>query len=515
MLTHIPIWFPLVIPGFEGALGPALETVFTPAGFAILVIGTLFGFLLGVIPGMSGLIAIALLIPLTYGMDPLTAFMLMTAAYGGSNLGGSLTSILLNTPGASANAATILDGYPMTQQGRSGEAIGASAAASATGALFGIIILVVSIPLVMEVVILFGSSETFWLAIWGLTVIAVIVKGNVISGLVSAGFGVIFALHGRNQMTGTIRFDYGIGFMIDGMKLVPALIGLFAVAEMIRLVSKGGTISKVQIDTIEVGKGKWKGVKSVYTTHKWIFLRSALIGSIIGIIPGVGTTAANYLAYFHAVQTSSNPDKYGQGEIGGVIAPEASNDAKDGTGFLPTLALGIPGSAAMAVILGAFILHGITPGPFLMEENLDLVLVIIISLLMSNVLSSVIGLSLSDYLVRVTRLDVHILVPVVLVIAMYGSYALNNLIYDMFITMFFGILGFIMLKVDMSRVPMILGMVLGPIVAVNFFQALQISRGSYSIFYESGLAKFLIALVLFSLFLPWIRSSINSLIVSD
>lgn len=501
---------PLLLVEMASALGPVLDTVLSLRGLLILLIGTLFGFILGIIPGMSGLIALALLIPLTFGMDALTAFMLLTSAYGGSNLGGSITSILLNTPGASANAATILDGYPMTRQGRAGEAIGASSAASATGAIFGILILVVSIPLVMQVVILFGAPETFWLGIWGLTVISVIVKGNVISGLISAGFGVVFALHGRNQMTGTIRFDYGIGFLVDGVKLVPALIGLFAVAEMIRLIAKGGTIAKADIDT-EIGKGKWKGVKKVYTTHKWIFIRSAIIGSIIGIIPGVGTSAANYLAYFHAVQTSSTPEKYGHGEIGGVIAPEASNDAKDGTGFLPTLALGIPGSAAMAVMLGAFILHGITPGPFLMEENMDLVLVIIVSLLISNVLSSVIGLSLSNHLVKITRLDVNILVPVVLVIAMFGSYALNNLIYDMFTTMFFGILGFIMLKVDMSRVPMILGMVLGPIVAINFFQSLQISRGDYQIFVDSTLSLLLVALVLFSLFLPWIRSSIRTL----
>lgn len=494
--------------GIGDAFAIALETVTDPVNFMLIVLGVLLGMLMGILPGLGGTVTLALLIPLTFGMDPLVAFMLLTAALGGTNFGGSITSILINTPGSSPNAATLLDGYPMARQGRAGEAIGASAAASAFGALFGIIILTASVPVMIQIILLFGPPEVFWLGIWGLTVIAVVVKGGVISGLVAAGFGILFSIHGVNRMTATVRWDYGLTFMRDGMPLVPALIGLFAVAEMIKLVSQGGTIAEDEGQARVTG-GQWTGIRSVYV-HKWLFFRSAFIGAVIGVIPGVGGAAANYIAYFQAVQTSSDPEKYGTGDVRGVIAPEASNDAKDGTGFLPTLGLGIPGSASMAILLGAFVLHGIQPGPLLFRDHLDIVTTIILALLISNFLTSTIGVVTANQLIRVTRVDVRLLAPAVLAIAFFGTYALNNNIFQVFIAMVFGLLGFFMIKAEMSRIPMILGIVLGSIVERNFFRSLQVSRGDYSIFVRSEVAIFLILLVVASLFLPWIRAAIRN-----
>jgi putative tricarboxylic transport membrane protein len=503
-------------PGLGEAFGIAISTVTNPINFVLIVLGVLLGMLMGILPGLGGTVTLALLIPLTFGVDPLVAFMLLTAALGGTNFGGSITAILINTPGSSPNAATLLDGYPLTRQGRAGEAIGASAAASAFGALFGILILTASVPFMLQVILLFGPPEVFWLGVWGLTVIAVVVKGSVVAGLISAGFGMLFSIHGVNQFTATVRWDYGFTFMRDGMPLVPALIGLFAVAEMIKLVSEGGSIAKEDVD-VRISGGQWKGVRAVYD-HKWLFMRSAFIGAVIGVVPGVGGSAANYIAYFQAVQTASDPDVFGTGDIRGVIAPEASNDAKDGTGFLPTLGLGVPGSASMAILLGAFVLHGIQPGPLLFRNELDIVTTIIVSLLISNFLTSAIGIFSANQLIKVTRIDIRVLAPAVLVIAFFGTYALNNNIFQVFIAMFFGIFGFMMVKANMSRIPMILGLVLGIIVEQNFFRTLQISRGEYWIFvgvrrttegalyFDSPLAVFLILLTIASLGLPWIRA---------
>jgi putative tricarboxylic transport membrane protein len=491
--------------GLQEAFMVAAQTVSDPINLLLIVLGVLLGMLMGILPGLGGTVTLALLIPLTFGMDSVVAFMLLTAALGGTNFGGSITSILINTPGSSPNAATILDGYPMARQGRAGEAIGASAMASASGAVFGIILLTLSIPIMIEVILLFGPPEVFWLGIWGLTVISVVVKGSVLSGLIAAGFGIIFSIHGLNRMTATVRWDYGFTFMQDGMPLVPSLIGLFAVAEMIKLISEGGTIAE-DTEQARVTGGQWTGVRSVIT-HRWLFLRSAFIGAVIGVIPGVGGAAANYIAYFQAVQTSPDPEQYGTGDVRGVIAPEASNDAKDGTGFLPTLGLGVPGSASMAVLLGAFVLHGIQPGPLLFRDHLDIVTTIILALLISNILTSSIGIATSNQLIKVTRIDVRLLAPAVLAIAFFGTYALNNNIYQPFIAMLFGIIGFFMMKVNMSRIPMILGIVLGVIVERNFFRSLQVSRGDYAVFVRSEVTIILILLVIVSLLLPWLRAA--------
>ncbi|MFB6097314.1 MAG: tripartite tricarboxylate transporter permease [Haloferacaceae archaeon] len=497
--------------GILEAFRIAVVTVSDPVNFFLIVLGTLLGMIFGILPGLGGTVALALLIPLTFGMDPLVAFMLLAASKGGSNFGGSITAILINTPGTAPNAATLIDGHPMAKKGKAGEALGASAGASAFGAIFGIVILALSIPVMLIIILAFGPPEIFWLGVWGLTVIAIVVKGRVLTGLISAGFGLLFSMHGINTITAATRWTYGLVPMADGFKLVPSLIGLFAIAEMISLVAKGRTIADT--DAVEVHGGQWDGLRAVFT-HKWIFLRSAVIGTIIGAIPGVGGSAANYIAYFQAVQTSKNPESFGTGDVRGVIASEASNDAKDGGAFLPTLGLGVPGSASMAVLLGAFLLHGIRPGPLLFENHLDVVTVIIVSLLISNVLTSSIGLVIAEHLTKITRIDIRYVAPVVISIAFFGSYALNNNVFDIFLTLLFGVVGFFMIKMNVSRVPLILGMVLGPIVEENFFRSLQVSSGSYAVFVRSPLAIMLLLLVLLSLFLPYIKLALRNREVS-
>lgn len=487
------------------AFNQALNVVVQPENFLLIVIGTVIGLIMGIVPGLGGSIALALLIPLTFGMDALVAFMLFAAAKGGTNFGGSVSAILINTPGGGPNAATLLDGYPMTRQGRGSEAIGASAAASALGAIFGIIVLALSVPIMLDVVLLFGPPEIFWLGVWGLTIISVVVRGSLLLGILSAVLGLVFSMHGQ-MITGATRWTYGVSTLVSGFTLVPTLIGLFAVAEMINLVSKGQSIA----DTADLGESsnQWTGVREVLN-HKSLLLRSSLIGAVIGMIPGVGGAAANFVAYFQAAQSSDDPEKFGTGDIRGVIASESSNDAKDGGAFIPTLALGIPGSAAMAVLLGAFVLHGITPGPLLLRDHLPIVAIVIVSLLISNVLTSSIGLALTKQLVYVTRIDVHLIAPVIIAVGLLGSYAASNNIADPFIALTFGILGFIMLRIGMPRVPMVLAFVLAPVVESNFFRSLYISSFDPTIFVESPISLGLILLTVLSLFLPLIRRTLD------
>jgi putative tricarboxylic transport membrane protein len=489
---------------FGGALVGAISSLSDPISLVFIFVGAMFGMFMGMIPGLGGVTAIALLIPVTFGMDPVLAFMLLAGVKGGEAYGGSITAILLNVPGTGPNAATLIDGYPMSRNGEAGRALGASATASAFGAFFGIFVLLLSVPIILEIVLLFGPAEIFWLGVWGLTVIALVVGDDIIKGVLSAALGLVFAVHGRNLITATSRWTYDYSFMLDGFKLVPALIGVFALAEMVKLISEGGTISKTDED-IEIGDDITKGVKDVFQ-NKGIFLRSAIIGTLIGTVPGIGGTAANYIAYFQAVQTSGESEKFGTGDIRGVIASEASNDAKDGGSLIPTLAFGIPGSASMAVLLGAFVVHGMTPGPLLFQNNIEIVAVIIVALFVANIMTSTVGLLLIGQLAQITQIDVRTLAPVVIIVAYFGAFAVNNVIFDLFIALLFGVIGYLMIAIDMPRVPMVLALVIGPIVETNLFRSLQLSRGSLDIFVESNISIFLIVLTLFSLALPYLRN---------
>lgn len=512
-----------ISPDYIWATRQALNTISDPWTLLLVVLATLLSLFMGMIPGLGGVVALSLLIPLTFGMDPLLAFAVLSAATGGANFGGSVTSILINTPGKTGNAATLLDGYPMSRDGRAEEALGASATASAFGSFAGVTVTILSIPVMMFLVGLFGPPEIFWLALWGLAVVSVIVKGDVIGGLISASFGVIFAMHGATELTGIVRWDYGLLWMRDGMQFVPAVIGLFAVSEMIKLLAEGGSIA-TEDSTISDDEGgsdgegnsdgerrtRWDGMRAVFK-EKEVFVRSAFIGGFIGIIPGIGSSAANFIAYFHAVKTTRNPQAYGTGDVRGVIAPEASNDAKDGTSFIPTLAFGVPGSSSMAVLLGAFILHGIDPGPQFFEQNLDIIAVIIIAFVISNFLTSAIGLLGAEHLYKITELDIRYLAPFVITVAFFGAYAVNNNIYATVIMIFFGLLGYLFIKAEISRIPMILGMVLAPLIERNFFNAWRMSLGDPAIFVRSFTAIFLIGLIIVSLGLPWFKKGFQKL----
>jgi putative tricarboxylic transport membrane protein len=483
------------------AIQIALETILTPRHLLYILLATLLGLIAGVFPGLGGPVALSLLIPITFPLEANVALMILAANLGGTAFGGSITAILLNTPGDAPNAATLLDGYPMTRDGRGGEALGASAAASAGGALLGVSLLVLTVPFVRELAVAFHSVDIFWLALLGLSTIAVVTRGSVVADLVAGGFGLMLAFHGLNPVTGTARFTWDLQYLTSGFPLVPLIIGLFAISEMIKLMGERETIA----EDATVSGGVMTGVRSVLANWT-VFLRSALLGWIIGLVPGAGGTVANFLAYLQAQHTADDPDAFGKGDIRGVIASEAANDAKDGGSMVPTLGLGIPGSASTAVLVGAFTINGITPGPLLFRQNLQIVFIIVFALVISNLLTSTIGLLSAKYLVKITKVSVSTVAPIVIIVALFGAFVVRGQVNDVLLTILFGLFGFFMVKFDLSRVALVIAIVLGPIAEQNFHRALQVSRGELSILYSRPLSIILIVLTATVLMLPVYRS---------
>lgn len=486
------------------ALFEAVTLIGDPVTLGFIVLGTLIGLVFGALPGLGGTVALALLIPVSFGMEPQNAIVLFGGATGGVAFGGSISAILINVPGTGPNAATILDGYPMSQQGRAGEALGVSATASALGAIFGLIILVSLIPVAQEVILAFGIPEFFWLAIFGLSIIAVATEGSLLKGLASGGFGLMLALIGYSGTTGEYRYGFGTEYLWDGIDLVVALIGLFAIAEVINLIRKGGTIaedSKSVTDRSDVLKGAVEVLK-----RPSLFLRSAATGTLIGMVPGAGGTVANFLSYMQAMQTSDDPESFGTGNLEGVLASEAANDAKDGGALLPAVVFGIPGSAGMAVLLGGLILHGLNPGQEMLNENLPLLFVLILSVLIANILTSVIGISIANQLAKLTRVPGELLVAPILIICVVGAFALRSNMLDVVVAVIFGIVGYAMIVYDYSRIAVVIALILGPLAERSFLQSLMISKSGYMIFVSRPISLALAILTVLSLSLPAIRS---------
>ncbi len=492
--------------GIDALLTALLETL-VGGHLVYLLQGVLLGLCFGVIPGLGGTTALALLIPVTFAMDSLSAMYLAGGVMGATSFGGSISAILLNTPGTAPNAATTFDGYPLAQQGKAGLAIGAAATASALGGLIGLLTLLIFIPLAKEVVLSFGPAEFFLLTVLGLTAIAVSVRGKLLRGLVAACVGLIFAFVGSDSITGDIRFTAGVDYLWDGIPLVPTLTGMFAISQMIQLGLHGGSVTRVansDPDTLRI-TGVGEGVVAVLK-HWPVLLRGSAIGTVIGAIPGLGGTVAAFLAYSSTVQTDRNPESFGKGNIKGVIAPESANNAKDGGSLIPTVAFGIPGSAETALFLGILVLHGIDPGPGILLYNEREIYGLIVALTVSAVGASLIGLALSRFLVLITRIDVGIVVPVVIAVSLTGVYVLDGRMADVLLTVVMGLLGYLMIRFDYPRLTLVIALVLGETAERSFHQVQQISDGnSLAFMLGRPVSVLLIAATVITFLLPTAR----------
>jgi putative tricarboxylic transport membrane protein len=459
--------------GFDLLLD-AVATVFGSGSVIYVFLGVLLGLCFGVIPGLGGTTALALLVPVTFTMDPLDAMYLAGGVMGATSFGGSITAILLNTPGTAPNAATTFDGYPLAQQGKAGLAIGASAAASALGGLIGLVTLLLVIPVARELVLAFGPAEFFLLTMLGLAAIAVSARGKLLRGLIAGGIGLMLAFVGSDAVSGELRFTLNSDYLWDGIPLVPTLTGMFALSQMIELGLKGGSVAA----TTDERQSRLSGVRDgvVAVLRNWtVLLRGSAIGTIIGAIPGLGGTVASFIAYTSAVQSSRNPESFGKGNIVGVIAPESANNAKDGGSLVPTVAFGIPGSAETALFLGILVLHGIDPGPTILLQNQREVYGLIVALTLSAVGASAIGLIFSRWLVLITYVNVHFLVPVVVAVSLTGVYVLDGKLGDVVLAMVMGVLGYLMIRFDYPRLTLVIALVLGETAERSFHQTQMIS----------------------------------------
>jgi len=482
------------------AINIALTNIFRWDVFVLLAAGTGIGLIIGATPGLGGPLAIALLIPVTYGMEPNQAFALLVGIQGAVAFGGSISAILINAPGTSMNAATCLDGFPMTRKGEARRALAISATSCLLGAWFGLAILFVLLPVLQRVVLAFGPPEIFMVCVMGLTLIAALSRGSLIKGLVAAGFGFLLACVGFDPVTGDFRYTLGMMYLWDGIKFIPVIIGLFALAELIDLSIKGGTIAPKE--KFEMGGSVLEGIKDVFR-YGFCFLRSAVVGTIIGVIPGAGGAVANWVAYGQAVATSKHPEKFGTGIPEGIIAPEAANDAKDGGALVPTLAFGVPGSEVWAIMLGAFMLHGLDPGPALLAKHLDFALLLLFLLVFSNLFASAFGLVATNWLAKITIVRISLLAPIVFVIALVGAFSLNNQIGDVVVALIFGFAGYWMKKFNYSRAALILALVLGEIIETNFWLSFQ-TFGYHFILRPITLG--FLAVTIYALSLPFLQA---------
>jgi putative tricarboxylic transport membrane protein len=462
----------------------AVGELFTWPAMGYALLGTAIGLLFGALPGLGGATAIALLIPISYGWDPHDAFFLLGALPGGTSFGGAITAILVNTPGTSTNAASLLDGYPMTRQGRGAEAIGVAGTASTLGSLVGVVILLMLLPVSRQFILSFSYPEMFLITVLGLAMIALVTTGSMTKGLIAGCLGLFLSMIGRNPITGLPRFDFDSIYLQDGLPLVPVLIGLFAMAESIRLLAKTrGGIAPFDEELAEKGMGgggrggRWSGLMDgIIPTLKAprLVTQSGIIGTVTGIIPAVGGSVAGFIAYAAAKQSVKDPEKFGHGDIRGLIAPEAANDAKDGGAVLPTVVFGLPGSPAWAVMLGALTIHGVTPGREMLEGRLDVTMIIIVALLFSSIVSTLLGFAIAPWAMSLVRLPSKFLAPGIFILALIGALASRQRPQDVLLVVVAGIIGYFLKKNGFSLIPIVIGLVLGETVEITLNQMLLV-----------------------------------------
>ena len=459
---------------FEQVLSSLLSVVGSPTLMGLIILAVPIGMFFGAIPGLGGKLGIVLLIPFVFGMDPLAGAVFLMAMHAVVHTGGSIPSILFGVPGTGPDAATIVDGFPMTQRGEAGRALGASLGASGFGGVIGAIFLALMLPLLRPVVLAFSPAEFFLLAIFGITFIATLSGKSLRKGLLVGMLGLMLAFVSLDPHSGAQRYTFDMLFLWDGVDVITAVLGIFAIPEMIALGVKGGAIAQV------TGKAARYNLREVIDGMFDVFrnlglsIRTSLIGAGIGMVPGLGGDAASWICYGHAVQSSKTPERFGHGAVEGVIAPETANNSKEGGALLPTLFFGVPGSSGMAIMLGAFIMLGVKPGPMMALTGMDFVWALIWTLCIANILAVVMFLACAPAFGMLTFLRGSLIIPFVLTLAFLGSFLSHASWENIVLLCLLGALGYFLKKYGWPRPPFVIGLVLGPIAEDSLHKALAI-----------------------------------------
>jgi putative tricarboxylic transport membrane protein len=469
----------------------------------MLLVGVLVGTTFGALPGLGSIVALSVVLPFTFGMDPMAAMYLYAGIMSSVTFGGSVPAILLNTPGTPPNAATCFDGYAMAKRGEGARAIAVSAMSCLVGSIGGAAVTIALLPVIKPIVFAFGPPEFFGLVVFGLVMIAFASRANMVKGLVGGGIGLLLSMVGYSEIYDTYRYTMGSDYLWDGIPLVPFVVGLFAVSELIAYTARGGSTVSKEFAQIEINwHGQIRmGIMDVVTRPVQC-IRSSAIGAAIGIIPGLGGSVAAFMSYFVGMQRTKSPETYGKGNVEGIICAETANDAKEGGALLPTVAFGLPGSADMAILLGAFVLHGLQPGPDLLRNHMDLIYALLFGIILSQVFTSGLGLITAPWLARLSLLPNRWIAPFVLVLVFVGTFMVRSNILDVVMAVVAGIFGYLMRRYGFPLITIAIGYILGPLAEKSWIQSMQISDGSLMIFLNEPIALVLLLAALGTLLAP-------------
>lgn len=486
-----------VVGGFQDAI--------SPTNLAFCFLGVLAGTVIGVLPGLGQTTGVALLLPLTLGLEPLTAFILLAGIYYGCQYGGTITSVLIATPGEPSTVVTTIDGYQMARQGRAGPALAIAAIGSFLAGTISIVFLMTLAPVFATFALQFGPPETFALVLLGMAGVVGFSSASRSKGLAMGALGVAFATIGIDAQTGIARFTFGNVELLGGFGFVEAIIGLFAISEVLTQIEAGGVEPiRTRLRDMLLTREDWRRCRMP-------IVRGGIVGFLIGVIPGGGATLASFLSYDLERRLSKNSEEFGKGAIEGVASPEAANNAAANGAFVPTLTLGIPGSATTAVLLGAFLLFGIQPGPLLMQEQADLVWGLMASFYIGNVLLLVLNLPLAPVFALMLRLRYAFVYPIILLMSLVGAYAVENQMWGVWLALGFGLLGYFMKRYDYPVAPVILGLVLGGLMEKSFVQSSAMGGGGVGIFLQRPIALLLFALALAVMLGPYLVKGARNL----
>lgn len=476
------------------AMFKAVPIVFSLDSILLALLGTGLGIITGAMPGLSATMGVALLIPITFGMEPAYGLILLGGIYCGAIYGGSISAILLRVPGTPSSVATTYDGFPMTQKGEADKALKISITASFTGGIISAAILLFMAPPLARVALMFGASEYFWLALLGLSVIVSLSSANLIKGFLAAAFGLFVGAIGLDPLTGVPRFTFGIPNLLDGVPIIVFLIGLYSIPQALEMIETE-TVNKVP-EMIQRGTAcKFREIWHEIVHICWpTYIRSSILGTIIGIIPGAGGDIASFLGYEQGKRFSKHQEKFGTGWSEGVAASEAANNGVTGGSLVPMLTLGIPGNAVSAVMLGGLLIHGLQPGPRLFAQRPDVVYTFMIALFLVNAIMLFLGYFGSYLYAKVVKVPYSIVGPLVITLSVVGSYAIKNSMFDVGLMLLVGFIGYIMRKLAIEAGPAVLALILGPMAEENWRRAMLISGGDVTYVFTGVLNWFLIIL---------------------
>ena len=474
--------------------------------FSLMLVGMGLGFCVGLLPGIGGAATLALMIPFVFKMAPAEAFAFLLGMHSVAATTGDITSILFGVPGEGLSAATVVDGYPMAKNGEAGRALGAALMSSLVGALIGAVALALAIPVVRPLVLTFGSPELFLLSMIGIACITSLsglsVRGQ-IRGFAMGLLGLLLSTIGQERQSGSLRFDMGMMYLWEGLDLVPVLVGVFAIPELVDLAVRGTSIAGDR-PAENLNRGVMEGIKDTFR-HFWLVFRCSAVGVFVGIMPGAGGGVAQWMAYAHAVQSAKDGkdrERFGKGDVRGVLGPGAANNSKEGGDLVPTIAFGVPGSGAMAILLGGFMIMGLVPGPDMLSKHLAVTYSMVWTLVIANIITVVLSLAVLNQLAKVTYIRGGLIIPFVLLLVFVGSYTANRHIADLIVTFCFGVLGYLMVLWGWPRPPLVLGLVLGKLVETYLF--ISVARYGFA-WLAHPLVLVLIVLMVAVIVYPFVR----------